>query len=1108
MFQHLSVTAIAAMIAAIASRWVARCAHIALSLSVPVLVVLFAGIAQAEPPKLVSYGSFDAHTASPVGVAVDQSSHDVYVAGLIDRGNPFAGVPVNEFDASGTLLTPPSPFAQGYHAGVAVNPTNGDLYVLGNAFSAFGPPVLETYDPTSGTLISSFSLPEIDNDEPFTVVQIAADSTGDVYVPVSPANEVLEYSPGGTLLHTFTGGEGALSKPTGVAVDSSGNVWVADAGNNRIEELSSSDSSIRTISSEGVHAVALDGHGNVFAAVENAVDPCGSFISPCPHVVEYGSTGLQVADIGAGSFGSVHEESLPPSMLAVDEASGRVYVANPAGFVLIYGQPKAPTIGRELTAEVGTSEAKLGALVSAGGIPTTYRFEYDTREYSEGEGPHGQSTPFPEGNVGEGVTLHTVWASAIGLAPGTTYHYRVVASNELGTVVGADHAFTTETADRAACANEQFRGGFSAMLPDCRAYELVVPPASNSSQPGQAESPAVDGNAIPFETREPLPGAGAGGDYYRAARGTDGWSSEDVIPLESYTGILCNNQAGKALVYSDGLSAAILELGELTRAGRAGSGACNAEGLEVVRAEPVGYANLLVRDNDTRTYRLVNAPPPGVTPADAHFKGASSDLSLVVFSELAPLTPDAPAGVEDLYEWDEGVLRLLTATGSLAVGQEGQNGKQAIAADGSHVLFTAGGGLYDRIGGERTVQVDESQGGPGASGGGRFWTASADGSRVLFTDESRLTADSTAMAGEPDLYQCVLSASSKCELTDLTVAKAGEPADVRAVSALGSHDSSHVYFIARGVLAGNRRAFTDAEGNSVVEEAKTSEPNLYLEQGGAITFVATLSEGDAGAGLVSPDGAWLAFQSTKSLTSYDNTVSGQSTQEVFLYDAAANQLTCASCNPSGEAPVGAETSLPTATQRPLSDGGRLLFDTREALVPSDTNEQVDVYEYENDQLSLISSGTSSTESKFDGASETGDNVFFTSTQPLVPQDTQEETLVIYDARVGGGFAAGSAPPPCATADSCRTPVAPQPSIYGAPASQTFSGSGNLVPPPLVKPKLLTKAQKLARALSSCRKRYKHSKKRRSSCERQAHRTYTPAKKAAGKAKSHKGGKES
>ena len=60
-----------------------------------------------------------------------------------------------------------------------------------------------------------------------------------MYVPNVPENEVLKYSETGTLLETFTGsGAHALKGPTGVAVDSSGDVWVADDGNNRIEEFS------------------------------------------------------------------------------------------------------------------------------------------------------------------------------------------------------------------------------------------------------------------------------------------------------------------------------------------------------------------------------------------------------------------------------------------------------------------------------------------------------------------------------------------------------------------------------------------------------------------------------------------------------------------------------------------------------------------------------------------------------------------------------------------------------------------------------------------------------------------------------------------------------
>jgi hypothetical protein len=141
----------------------------------------------------------------------------------------------------------------------------------------------------------------------------------------------------------------------------------------------------------------------------------------------------------------------------------------------------------------------------------------------------------------------------------------------------------------------------------------------------------------------------------------------------------------------------------------------------------------------------------------------------------------------------------------------------------------------------------------------------------------------------------------------------------------------------------------------------------------------------------------------------------------------------------------------------LTDTGQVFFETGEGLVPSDTNGQLDVYEYESGHVYVISSGTSSYESNLEDVSESGDDVFFRSNQQLVPQDTQEGMIVIYDARVAGGFPAPASPPACTTADACRTPLSPQPSIYGAPASQTFSGVGNLAPPE-TKPKAKPKAK--------------------------------------------------
>ena len=59
------------------------------------------------------------------------------------------------------------------------------------------------------------------------------------------------------------------------------------------------------------------------------------------------------------------------------------------------------------------------------------------------------------------------------------------------------------------------------------------------------------------------------------------------------------------------------------------------------------------------------------------------------------------------------------------------------------------------------------------------------------------------------------------------------------VTPLGGHDSSYVYFVAKGVLASNTREFTNSEGQTVVEGAQAGKQNLYLWNGSKTTFIAT-----------------------------------------------------------------------------------------------------------------------------------------------------------------------------------------------------------------------------------------------------------------------------
>lgn len=212
------------------------------------LLALGGGVAQA---RLVPAGSFGSGQIGedPMGVAVDESSQSVYVSN-------FLSAKIDEFNSAEKLVSPPSPFATngGHQSGVAVNPTDGDVYAVDNIInetSEVYETVVATYDPRSGAQLSSFPVSGCAGgfSGNFTLVQIATDSSGDVYLPCAPNSAVQEYSPSGTLLQTFTGsGSEALKEPTGVAVEPSGNVWVADTGNGRVEEFSANGSFERSIS--------------------------------------------------------------------------------------------------------------------------------------------------------------------------------------------------------------------------------------------------------------------------------------------------------------------------------------------------------------------------------------------------------------------------------------------------------------------------------------------------------------------------------------------------------------------------------------------------------------------------------------------------------------------------------------------------------------------------------------------------------------------------------------------------------------------------------------------------------------------------------------------
>ena len=162
------------------------------------------------------------------------------------------------------------------------------------------------------------------------------------------------------------------------------------------------------------------------------VDGEGSETTMQANVYAYRALRFTLTTGGCGFFqpkGTYDEGALQASWTLSAEDSGK----NPLG-LLISDVPEASTGS---ISEVGAKKATLHAGIKTKGLPTIYDFEFGT---SEEYGEEGAVGFIEEG--GEGTTQ--VSGQIEGLEPHTTYHYRVLAYNEAGLLVGGDRKFTTD----------------------------------------------------------------------------------------------------------------------------------------------------------------------------------------------------------------------------------------------------------------------------------------------------------------------------------------------------------------------------------------------------------------------------------------------------------------------------------------------------------------------------------------------------------------------------------------------------------------------------------------------------------------------------------------
>lgn len=284
----------------------------------------------------------------------------------------------------------------------------------------------------------------------------------------------------------------------------------------------------------------------------------------------------------------------------------------------------------------------------------------------------------------------------------------------------------------------------------------------------------------------------------------------------------------------------------------------------------------------------------------------------------------------------------------------------------------------------------------------------------------------------------------------------------------------------------------------------------------------------------SKDGSRLLFISDRSLTGYDNTDVtselpcglkegarvGICDSEVYLYKVGSPGPVCISCNPGGAQPRGRAverfatigTRLATAASPALAenqlympgafsaDGSKLFFNSYDALVPRDTNGSEDVYQWaevpseaqcvangaetyvpsSGGCLSLISSGESAGDSELLDLSSNGDDIFFSTSASLVPQDPG--LVDVYDARVNGGLPVHAVAAQCQD-EGCQAKSAPPSS--SSPGS-TKPGPGNLKPCKKVSHSKSKKGHKSKKAHTAKKKAPNRCAKKKAKHHRKGH----------------------